>query len=171
MDFPAYYTISKEDWDAVHEQYVDADRTDWGISASTEEKVGENAGKYGIATCILDGDLASFWHSQWKGEGANPPLPHEIIIDMKSQQDILSIELARRQGNGDTKTVIFSIGESEEHWTELGQLNFPSEKATNAQILLLPEPVRGRYIRALVTGSNNGVNASIAEIMFTTSKK
>ena len=82
MDFPAYYTISKEDWDAVHEQYVDADRTDWGISASTEEKVGENAGKYGIATCILDGDLASFWHSQWKGEGANPPLPHEIIIDM-----------------------------------------------------------------------------------------
>ena len=127
--------------------------------------------KYGIATCILDGDLASFWHSQWKGEGANPPLPHEIIIDMKSQQDILSIELARRQGNGDTKTVIFSIGESEEHWTELGQLNFPSEKATNAQTLLLPEPVRGRYIRALVTGSNNGVNASIAEIMFTTSKK
>lgn len=171
MDFPAYYTISKEDWDAVHEQYVDADRTDWGISASTEEKVGENDGKYGIATCILDGDLASFWHSQWKGEGANPPLPHEIIIDMKSQQDILSIELARRQGNGDTKTVIFSIGESEEHWTELGQLNFPSEKATNAQTLLLPEPVRGRYIRALVTGSNNGVNASIAEIMFTTSKK
>ena len=55
---------------------------------------------------------------------------------MKSQQDILSIELARRQGNGDTKTVIFSIGESEEHWTELGQLNFPSEKATNAQTLL-----------------------------------
>ena len=98
-------------------------------------------------------------------------MPHEIIIDMKSQQDILSIELARRQGNGDTKTVIFSIGESEEHWTELGQLNFPSEKATNAQTLLLPEPVRGRYIRALVTGSNNGVNASIAEIMFTTSKK
>ena len=146
-------------------------RTDWGISASTEEKVGENAGKYGIATCILDGNLASFWHSQWKGEGANPPLPHEIIIDMKSQQDILSIELARRQGNGDTKTVIFSIGESEEHWTELGQLNFPSEKATNAQTLLLPEPVRGRYIRALVTGSNNGVNASIAEIMFATSKK
>ena len=85
MDFPAYYTISKEDWDAVHEQYVDADRTDWGISASTEEKVGENAGKYGIATCILDGDLASFWHSQWKGEGANPPLPHEIIIDMQGR--------------------------------------------------------------------------------------
>lgn len=87
-----------------------------------KKRIGENAGKYGIATCILDGDLASFWHSQWKGEGANPPLPHEIIIDMKSQQDILSIELARRQGNGDTKTVIFSIGESEEHWTELGQL-------------------------------------------------
>ena len=171
MDFPAYYTLSKESWDAVHDEYVNADRTDWSISASTEEKVGENEGKYGIATCILDGDLASFWHSQWEGEGANPPLPHEIIIDMQSQQDILSIELARRQNNGDTKTVVFSIGDSEDHWTELGQLNFSSDKTVNAQTLLLPEPVRGRYIRALVTGSNNGVNASIAEIMFTTGKK
>lgn len=69
MDFPAYYTISKEDWDAVHEQYVDADRTDWGISASTEEKVGENDGKYGIATCILDGDLASFGTHNGKVKG------------------------------------------------------------------------------------------------------
>lgn len=171
MDFPAYYTISKEDWEVVHEQYTDADRTDWSISASTEEKVGENNGKYGIATCMLDGDLASFWHSQWDGEGAYPPLPHEIIIDMKSQQDILSIELARRLNNGDIKTVIFSIGNKEDSWTELGQLNFSSNKAINAQTLLLPEPVRGRYIRVLITGSNNGVNASIAEILFTTNKK
>lgn len=171
MEFPSYYTLSKADWNGVHDQYIDTDRTGWSITASTEEKVGEGAN--GFATCMIDGNLTSFWHSQWEGEGANPPLPHDIVIDMKSQQDILSIELARRPNNGDTKTVVFSIGDDEDSWTELGELNFPSDKeaAFNAKTLLLSEPVRGRYIRALVTGSNNSVNASIAEIMFTIGKK
>lgn len=174
MDFPAYYVVSKAEWDAIHDQYADLDRTGWTVEASTEEVSGETSDAKphnGQAVSLLDGDLTTFWHSQWKGDGAYPPLPHTIIFDMQDTKEILSIELARRQGNGDTKTVVFSIGDDKENWTELGQLEFSSDKEQNAQIVLLPEPAEGRYFRTVVTDSNNGVNASIAEIMFTIGKK
>ena len=69
------------------------------------------------------------------------------------------------------KSVVFSISDYKENWTELGKLDFPNDKVPNAQVLLLPKAASGRYFRTTVTDSNNGVNASIAEIMFTKGKK
>lgn len=174
MRFPAYYTVSKSDWDKTyHALYTDVNRTGWTIEATTEELTGEvTADKptNGQAVAILDGKLNTFWHSQWSNN-AKPPLPHLLTIDMQKEQDIISIELARREDNKDTKDVVFSISNDNVNWTELGVLNFPNDNAPNAKILLLPEAVKGRYFRAAVTSSNNGVNASIAEIMFTSGKK
>jgi hypothetical protein len=168
--FPAYYIISKTDWDQTyHKNYTDVSRTGWTVEATTEERGGEGAVN-GYVTALLDGDLATFWHSAWKNgiDGViNPPLPHLITLDMQASQDIISIELARRTNNKDTKTVVFSISNDKVDWKELGVLDFPNAVTPNAMILLLPDNVKGRYIRAAVTGSNNGVNASIAEIMFT----
>lgn len=169
VSFPTYYTVSKEEWDEIHNQYIDVDRTGWGVEANTEELTGEGAVNGHKA--LIDGDLNTFWHSQWDGEGKNPPLPHIIIFDMQQTQNILSIELARRKNNLDLKAVMFSISNDKENWTELGKLDFPNDKVPNAQIILLPKAVSGRYFRTTVTDSNNGVNASIAEIMFTMGKK
>ena len=170
MNFPAYYTVSKEEWNEIHNQYIDVDRTGWGVEANTEELTGEGAVN-GHKEALIDGDLNTFWHSQWDGEGKNPPLPHIITFDMQQTQNILSIELARRKNNLDLKAVMFSISNDKENWTELGKLDFPNDKVPNAQIILLPKAVSGRYFRTTVTDSNNGVNASIAEIMFTMGKK
>ncbi|MCA6027405.1 discoidin domain-containing protein [Bacteroides thetaiotaomicron] len=170
MNFPAYYTVSKEEWNEIHNQYIDVDRTGWGVEANTEELTGEGAVN-GHKEALIDGDLNTFWHSQWDGEGKNPPLPHIITFDMQQTQNILSIELARRKDNLDLKAVMFSISDDKENWTELGKLDFPNDKVPNAQIILLPKAVSGRYFRTTVTDSNNGVNASIAEIMFTMGKK
>lgn len=168
--FPAYFTLSKSEWDnTYHSQYVDVDRSGWTIEATTEEQGGEGAVS-GYATAVFDGNLATYWHSQWSG-GASSPLPHLLTIDMGQEQDIVSVELARRKNNKDTKDVMLSISRDKEQWTELGILNFPNDNNPNAKILLLPQPVQGRYIRASVTGSNNGTNASIAEIMFTSNKR
>ncbi len=30
VSFPTYYTVSKEEWDEIHNQYIDVDRTGWG---------------------------------------------------------------------------------------------------------------------------------------------
>ena len=170
VSFPTYYTVSKEEWDEIHNQYIDVDRTGWGVEANTEELTGEGAVN-GHKEALIDGNLNTFWHSQWDGEGKNPPLPHIIIFDMQKTQNILSIELARRQNNLDLKAVMFSISDDKENWTELGKLDFPNDKVPNAQIILLPKAISGRYFRTTVTDSNNGVNASIAEIMFTMGKK
>lgn len=170
MSFPAYYTVSKEEWGEIHSQYENIDRTGWGVEANTEELTGEGAVN-GHKEALIDGDLNTFWHSQWDGEGKNPPLPHIITFDMQHTQDIISIELARRNNNLDLKSVVFSISDDKENWTELGKLDFPNDKVPNAQVLLLPKAASGRYFRTTVTDSNNGVNASIAEIMFTKGKK
>lgn len=172
---PDYFVVSKTDWDNMyHADYTDLDCTGWTIEASTEELTGELSTNSGPASRIIDGNPDTFWHTQWQGEGKNPPLPHEIIIDMQTQQDIMSVELYRRRipnNNKDTKTVVFSISDDKDRWKEIGLLDFPNAVDPNVQILLLPKPVSGRYFRAMVTASNNGANASIGEIMFTTSKR
>ncbi|WP_294480753.1 DUF4998 domain-containing protein [uncultured Bacteroides sp.] len=171
LSFISYYSVSKADWDATyHQQYADVDRTGWTIEASTEELVGELP-LSGPADRILDGDDASFWHSQWNGEGGNPPLPHVLTIDMLKTQNIMSIELARRKSNKDTKTVVFSISDNKEDWIELGGMDFPDAVDPNTMIIVLPEVVSGRYLRTTVTASNNSANASIAEMRFTSGKK
>jgi hypothetical protein len=173
MTFPAYYVISKVDWDQTyHQNYTDVPVTGWTLEATTEERGGEGSVS-GYVTALLDGDLSTYWHSAWKNgiDGViNPPLPHLITIDMQVQQDIISVELARRPNNKDTKTVVFSISSDKENWRELGALYFPNATAPNALILLLPDNVNGRYIRASVTESNNVPNASISEMMFTSKK-
>lgn len=175
LSFISYYSVTKADWDATyHQNYTDVDRTGWTVEASTEEPVGETSAAQphnGQAVSLLDDDLTTFWHSQWKGDGANPPLPHLITFNMQQSQDIISIELARRAGNKDTKTVTFGISDDNEQWTELGSMEFPDAADPNAMIIVFPKPVNGRYLRTTVTGSNNGVNASIAEIWFTSGKK
>jgi hypothetical protein len=46
------------------------------VKADSEELVGEN----GSATNAVDGDPATFWHTQW--QDASPDPPHEIIIEL-----------------------------------------------------------------------------------------
>lgn len=168
-EFPAFYEISKADWDrGMHALYQDLDRTGWSVEANTEELEGEGEVN-GHATALLDGDLNTFWHSQW--QGATPSLPHIITIDMQQENTIKSIELARRQGNKDTKNVIFSISSDKQNWKHLGNLSFPSDANPNAKILLLPEAVKGRYIQVTVDDSNSIPHASISEIMFTSGLK
>ena len=70
------------------------DRSSWSIEANTEEPTGEGTGN-GVATCLLDGDLSTFWHSQWSG--GSQPLPHEIVVDMNRTVTLTNIGLIQRQ--------------------------------------------------------------------------
>ena len=167
--FPSFYEISKSEWDGgMHALYQDLDRTGWTVEANTEELEGEGAVN-GHATALLDGDLSTFWHSQWQGD--KPTLPHVIIFDMQKENTISSIELARRANNRDTKKVVFSISSDKNNWISLGELSFPNDPNPNAKILLLGKAVKGRYVRLVVTDSNNAPHASIAEVLFTSGLK
>ncbi|WP_316794476.1 discoidin domain-containing protein [Pedobacter frigoris] len=68
-----------------------ADRTGWGITASTTQ-----AGD-GTLAAVLDGDLATFWHSQYSTPASS--YPHWIQVDMLTQTNVTSISMAPRSNN------------------------------------------------------------------------
>ena len=135
-------------------------RTGWSIEANTEEKSGEGAGN-GVATCLLDGKLSSFWHSQWKN--GSVPLPHEIIVDMKKEMLITNIGLVQRQHDSyrDVHGGEFFVSSDKVNWTSVG--TFQAQKILETQIFSVT-PTKGRYFKIQITSSNRDANSSLAEV-------
>ena len=77
-------------------------KTAWTIAGFSTQEPAEGAPN-GLATAVIDGNLATFWHSKWSG--GNAPFPHFFIVDMGSVKSISSFEIFRRQGQGGGATV------------------------------------------------------------------
>jgi hexosaminidase len=64
---------------------------------SSEETEGEPAPN-GPAAAAIDGDPATYWHSQWSGTEAQPP--HAIVVDLGEVQDVCGLVYTPRSGSG-----------------------------------------------------------------------
>lgn len=63
-----------------------ATKTGWTIqSYSSQETSGEGAIN-GRASCTIDGNTSTFWHSQWSGTTAG--FPHSIVVDMHKTENV-----------------------------------------------------------------------------------
>ena len=149
------------------------DRTGWTVTASTEEASGEGAGN-GVASCIVDGNLNSFWHSKWQGGEAG--YPHWFMIDMKSSKSFDAFEYVSRgsgtnsDGENNGNIVNYQIYVSE---TEINPNSLPTAVATGTfsyngsrnHKVELGKSVKGRYVMLYTTGqsANGKVNASCSE--------
>ena len=60
------------------------------IYVDTEETVGNE----GIAEYLFDGDLKTYWHSQWQGKAK--PFPHHVIIDLGEISTVKAVRLRQR---------------------------------------------------------------------------
>jgi hypothetical protein len=69
------------------------------VKADSEEKDGED----GAAANAVDGNKDTFWHTQW--QDANPPCPHEIIIELKPAGTIKGFTYLPRQDDGINGTI------------------------------------------------------------------
>lgn len=136
------------------------DRSNWSISANTEEKTGEGAGN-GVAKCVLDGNIGTFWHSQWSGGSIN--LPHELVIDTKEVVTFTHFGLMERQHASykDVKAGKFFVSSDNTTWTEVG--TFKAEQVYENQIFPVT-PTKGRYFKIEITESNRSQNSSLAEV-------
>lgn len=69
-------------------------KTGWTATASSEAPDGvENTGK---ASAVIDGNIATYWHTN----NTVPPIPnypHWIMIDMKTDRNIITVSLTNRQ--------------------------------------------------------------------------
>ncbi len=102
------------------------DKSNWSIiDFSSEEAVGEGANN-GHAIHLIDGELATFWHSRWRGGAAQ--YPHHVTIDLgvDTEQSIQIFEIFRRRGNngGGTKFELWVTndytGADTTIWTKVG---------------------------------------------------
>lgn len=135
------------------------DRTGWTAEATSEETSGEGAGN-GVAGCLLDDNLSTYWHSRWQNGMDYPPF--EIVIDMQDEVTVSQIAMAQR-GNGFTDTALgqFSISSDEEHWTEIGE--FSMEAAEGTQMFSV-DVSKGRYLKIRIESSHRDGYASLSEV-------
>lgn len=135
------------------------DRSDWTATANTQENSGEGSGN-GIPSCLLDGKLNTYWHSQWNG--GSHSFPHVITVDMKQEHTIDHVGLMQRQNNSytDTKTVEIYVSSDKSEWTLAGTCEM--QKILTEQIFKVT-PTKGRYVKLNITEGYRGTNTSLTE--------
>jgi hypothetical protein len=69
------------------------------IKVDSEETDGENA----RGTNAVDGNPDTFWHTQW--QDANPPCPHEIIIQLGEPATLKGFTYLPRQDDSENGTI------------------------------------------------------------------
>lgn len=138
------------------------DRSSWAVVAASDEELSDGGGK----GAILDGDFNTYWHSAY--EDGHAPLPHWLVVDMKTSKKISRIELHRRSANKDTKTVELYVSDQPDanvdDWVSIGNVVFGD--ASNIS-LTIPESVdtmKGCYLKILMPDSNREPFTNIVEM-------
>ena len=136
-------------------------RTGWTVTADSQETAGED----GRTVNVLDGNLATIWHTQWTGTQA--PLPHWLIIDTKAAGPISGLVYAPRPttfANGRIGRYEIHVSADGTSWgSPVATGTFPD--SAEDQTVRFAETTR-RYIRltALSEAGNRGPWTSAAEI-------
>ena len=157
------FSTDWEQYDGNFPSIYKYDRSTWSVLEVSDETASDGGGK----NTLIDGDLGSYWHSQW--EGGDEPLPHWAIIDMATPKKIAKIDAYRRPGNGDAKTIQYFVGPDPDadatSWTKIGESEFVSGK-DNVEISISnsSSTLTGRYLKLVLPDSNRDPYTSIAEI-------
>jgi hypothetical protein len=130
--------------------------------ASSEELVGEGDvnGQIGAA---FDGDLSTFWHTQWEPE--ETPFPHTVLIDLGNSYDIAQLDYNGRSGNPNGTIAEYEIYVSDNCRSfgtpiAAGEWEYTSETKEVSF-----EAVTGRYVKVIAYTEGAGQNfASASEI-------
>lgn len=138
------------------------DKTGWKvISFSTQETSGE--GGNGRAAQIIDGDVKTYWHSQWQGGVA--PYPHTFVVDTRSEIPAAGFKITMSGGtNRYIKAFDLYASTDNQNWTKIYTTEeAPSQESFN---VLLPKPVTLRYFRLVIRDgrANDGPFVRVNEI-------
>ncbi|MDR2999430.1 MAG: family 20 glycosylhydrolase [Microbacterium sp.] len=121
------------------------------VGVDSEETVGEKAG----GANAIDGDPATFWHTQW--QGASPAYPHWITIDLGAEYDVTGFGYTQRggQANGRMKDYEVYVSDSPDEFGEPVQTGSFLD-INREQVFEFAAPARGRYLKLVGTSSING---------------
>ncbi|MBA4141292.1 MAG: discoidin domain-containing protein [Segetibacter sp.] len=144
---------------------VIADKTGWTVTADSETPTGaENTGK---ASAVIDGNIATYWHTD-NTVSPVPGYPHWLLIDMKSDKNIISVTLTNRQAATAIATGMkkFKLEGSKDGtaFTSLGEFSFAI--TNNAQRFAVSSANAYRYLKLTALESQTGTtpHTFLAEI-------
>ena len=120
-------------------------QTNWTLQyVDSEELVlADQRGEY-----AFDGDINTFWHSEWLVNNPDATLPHEIQIDLGFTYDISGFRYLPRTdgGNGNIKEYKFYVSKDTTDWGDAVATGmFPID--TSEQEVLFSNSKIGRYIK------------------------
>ncbi|UMB60288.1 discoidin domain-containing protein [Lutibacter sp. A80] len=123
------------------------------VDFSTEEAGGEGPVN-GYATAAIDGDLNTFWHSNWSSTGSS--YPHYFTIDMGAEKNISGFEIFSRQGyTGGAAVHEFWVSSDNVTFTKVATLNSALD-AYNGSLVNTDVIATGRYVKYVAaSGPNN----------------
>ncbi|HRO85687.1 MAG TPA: discoidin domain-containing protein, partial [Niabella sp.] len=137
--------------------------TAWAIvSFSSQEPTGEGPPN-GLATAIIDGNLNTFWHSEWNAKTATPP--HQITIDLgavtKLPLTFSGFKFSHRNGMARRAVRVYvDVSNNNSTWTPLTGSPFALAAVNGYQTFNLPAPVSARYIRIRTTSTADVADGS-----------
>jgi hypothetical protein len=124
----------------------------------------ETASQDGHGANAVDGDPATFWHTQWTDE--NPPCPHEIVIELIPPSTIKGFTYLPRQDNevnGTIKDYEFYVSDDDKNFgqpVKKGSFAEGSDKKT-----VNFDSKKGRFIKLRALSEiNDAAWTSAAEI-------
>ena len=124
----------------------------WQIVDFSTQEPAEGAPN-GLATAAIDGNINTFWHTQWSG--GSPGYPHHFTFDMGKIAKLSKFEVFRRQGDNRGQTR-FEIHTSLDGVTYTNQGSFEYDRNINSATYNLPGLPMTRYIKYVATaGPNN----------------
>ncbi|MDR1501815.1 MAG: discoidin domain-containing protein [Prevotella sp.] len=147
------------------------DIADWEVAAVSDEIVSDGGGASSILN--LNDPHGTFWHSDWS---IGAPLPHWIVIDMKKELEIDMIQLGwRKYGekyyyyNKITEVYVGNNPDPAQITNKVGSLKTLATAGNSSDQYQPYHNVgldlnKGRYLKLVVTESNNGQNSIIAYV-------
>ncbi|MEU3460414.1 phosphocholine-specific phospholipase C [Streptomyces sp. NPDC006733] len=129
-------------------------------SCDSQETVKENA----PATKAVDGNPATYWHSQWSPTGA--PLPHELQLDLGGARTVTGLTYLPRQdgsANGRIGRYELQLSTDGTTWTAAADGAF-ADDATAKTVRCWPTAARYLKLRALTEAGARGPWTSAAEV-------
>lgn len=137
------------------------DRSAWTVlEASSEEPREGDWGHSGLKEACIDGDLNTFWGTDWAT--SHPQPPHWIVFDLGAETDIQGIAIrAREEGYDGPKVLTLEVSDNGEDWTNAG--DFKDIPAKGEFRSFLPEVVKGRFVKVIITAVNGGPHVTVSE--------
>ena len=123
-----------------------------------------------FASNIIDGDIDTFWHSQFDPERVDHP--QYLTVDMKSEYDVASFEFVHREAGGRdggtrVKDIELQMSNNGDSWETLGEYTLANTR--DPQMIELDSAERFRYFKIVTKSSHQSFDegetlATLAEV-------